>query len=408
MKIDKNLITEISSNFGDAFYMIDLDQFESNFHELKSEFQKYYKNFNLAYSYKTNYIPILCREINRMGGYAEVVSDMEYDLAKKVGVPFDKIIFNGPYKEPAAMTELILNGGIVNIDNESDFAVVADIAKKFTDKEINVGLRCNFDIGDGVVSRFGVDVESERFTKIINTIENGKNVHLKSLQCHFATRKLETWPVRAAKMLDLIESKLSFFPDIIDLGGGLFGKMSDDLKQQFDCYIPTYADYAKETAAVFYEYFKSKNKKPLLLIEPGSALVGDVMSFVAKIISIKKVRNKDIATVLGSIYNINPTLNKKNPPLHIINMSDSSLPYKDIDMAGFTCIESDYLYKGYCGNVAQGDYAVFGNAGSYSIVLKPPFILPNFPVLASGKSCDKYCLIKRKEVFQDIFQTYIF
>jgi len=39
------------------------------------------------------------------------------------------------------------------------------------------------------------------------------------------------------------------------------------------------------------------------------------MKFACKVESIKNIRGKDIATVLGSIYNINPTLNKKNPPV---------------------------------------------------------------------------------------------
>ncbi len=55
--------------------------------------------------------------------------------------------------------------------------------------------------------------------------------------------------------------------------------------------------------------------------------------------------------------------------------------YQSIDFGGYTCIESDYIYKNYNGDLAEGDYVIFGNAGSYSVVLKPPFILPNFAIV---------------------------
>ena len=230
-------------------------------------------------------------------------------------------------------------------------------------------------------------------------------MYLKGIQLHVATRSLKTWRPRVDGVLALIE-KLGIIPDHIDLGGGLYGKMPDSLKSQFTVEIPTYEQYAKEVVPVFAEYFKDKDKKPLLLIEPGTALVGDCMKFVAKVVSIKDVRGKKIATLLGSIYNINPTLNTKNPPIEIINTGGEQSEYKDLDFGGFTCIESDYLYKRYNGKLAVGDSVIFSNVGSYSVVLKPPFILPNFPVieLSNGNVVE----IKRGETFEDLFHTFNF
>ena len=182
--------------------------------------------------------------------------------------------------------------------------------------------------------------------------------------------------------------------------------MDESLKVQFDSAIPDYKEYAEAVAPVFAEYYKDCKDKPLLLIEPGSALVGDCMKFASKVVNIKEVRGKAIATLLGSIYNINPTLNKKNPPIKVYNTGVEQKHYSDLDFGGFTCIESDYLYRNYSGKLAQGDTVVFGNVGSYSVVLKPPFILPNFPVIEiSDKGCE---LIKRAEVFEDLFHTFSF
>ncbi|MBQ7769458.1 MAG: alanine racemase [Oscillospiraceae bacterium] len=390
---------------GDAFYILDGDQFRTNFCELKSEFQKFYPNFNIAYSYKTNYTPRFCKIVDELGGFAEVVSDMEMEIALRIGVAPEKIIWNGPFKKADKVEQLLAMGGTVNIDSAYEIDMLEEIAQKHPDKKLNIGIRCNFDIDDGVISRFGFDIESEDFRRALKLFERHNNLYLIGLQCHFATRRLDTWKPRAEGMLKLID-RLGIVPEHIDLGGGLFGKMADSLKAQFDSEIPTYRQYAEAVAPVFAAHFKDAPRKPLLLIEPGSALVGDCMRFATKVVNIKTVRGKAIATLQGSIYNINPTLNKKNPPIAVYPMGGVQSEYKDLDFGGFTCIESDYLYRHFDGKLAQGDMVVFGNVGSYSVVLKPPFILPNFPIVEIVDGQAK--IVKRAENFDDLFHTFVF
>ena len=406
MNFNYEKINEICKIYGDAYYLLDSEQFRKNFIELKESFSRIYPNFNIAYSYKTNYTPKFCRIVNELGGYAEVVSDMEMEIALRIGVSPEKIIWNGPYKNLKKVEELLLIGGTVNLDSEYELPFIEELAKQYPQKTLNIGIRCNFEINDNVISRFGFDINSKEFKNALMLTKKYPNLYLIGLQCHFATRALKTWKPRVEKMLDLLES-LKITPDHIDLGGGLFGKMDENLKKQFDTEIPSYDDYAKEVAVVFSEQFKNKTKQPLMLIEPGSALVGDCMKFVSRVVNIKNVRGKSIATLLGSIYNINPTLNTKNPPLTILKSKNKSFKYEDLDFGGFTCIESDYLYKHYKGELAVGDIVVFGNVGSYSVVLKPPFILPNFPVLdiCNEKEIE---VIKRQEYFDDIFHTFKF
>ena len=61
--------------------------------------------------------------------------------------------------------------------------------------------------------------------------------------------------------------------------------MADSLKQQFDTIIPNFKDYAEAAASIFAKYFKDfkEEDKPELLLEPGSALVGDAMRFVSRL-----------------------------------------------------------------------------------------------------------------------------
>ena len=402
MIINKNVIKDLRNEYGDAFYLLDSEQFKKNYLELKNAFSEIYSNFNIAYSYKTNYTPKLCKIVNELGGYAEVVSEMEAELAIKCGVKSENIIWNGPIKNPEKLKEYLHMGVNVNIDSIGEAEYIQKLADD-TDKTLNVGIRCNYDVKDGVLSRFGFDIDSEEFKKVLDIVTCTKNIHFVNFQCHFAKRQVEYWPERAKGMIALLD-KIEIIPERIDIGGGIFGKMPDCLKEQFSSEIPGYEEYAKAAATVFAEFFNDKKIKPELIIEPGSALVGDCMKFVGTVKSIKNVRGKYIASVQGSQKNISMT--GVNPPMEVIHMGKTLKDYKNLDIVGFTCIEGDVLYKNYNGRIALDDVIVISNCGSYSLVMKPPFILPNFPVL---NICgEKVEVIKRAETFEDIFHTFNF
>lgn len=403
MKINKQVINELRNEYGDAFYLLDSTQFKCNFLELKECFSNIYSDFNIAYSYKTNYTPKLCKIVDELGGYAEVVSEMEMELALRMGVEPRRIIWNGPIKNPTRIEDFLVSGGTINIDSLEEIPVIKIVAEKHKDVELNIGIRCNYDVEDGVISRFGVDVESEDFQRVLDFINEYDNLKLINLQCHFAKRQVEYWPARAKGMVRLIES-IGVVPERIDLGGGIFGKMENSLKQQFSSKIPEYNEYAEAAATIIADYFEKFQTKPELIIEPGSALVGDCMKFVGTVKTIKNVRGKDIASVLGSQKNI--SMAGVNPPMEVIAMGGKQQEYCHIDIVGFTCIESDMLYKDYNGLLAVGDVIVISNCGSYSLVMKPPFILPNFPVLDIG--CENVEVIKKAETFDDIFHTFVF
>lgn len=397
--MQKELISHLRNKYGETFYLLNTKQFKANFCELKKAFSKYYKNFNIAYSYKTNYIPKLCDAINQLGGYAEVVSEMELELAKRIGVAPRSIIWNGPIKNATALEKALLEGITINIDSLDELKLIKPIVTSNPSIIFQLGIRVNFDIGDGIISRFGFDVDSEDYKQCLKFIEETKNANLVNLQCHFAKRNIEYWPERAKTMLRLI-GQLKKIPSRIDLGGGMFGKMEDTLKSQFSTYIPTYEEYAKAVAQQFSDYFGDDG--PELIVEPGSALVGDCMQLVTTIKTIKNVKGKWFATVLASQKNISMT--SVNPPIEVVHMGETVENYKSINIVGYTCIEGDVIYKNYEGELAKQDVIIISNCGSYSIVMKPPFILPNFAVIDVSENKEE--LIKQPETFEDIFSGY--
>ena len=410
-KMTTQNLLQLAEQYGDSFYLLDSAQFQKNYRELEAAFRAIYPRFHIAYSYKTNYTPKLGRLVDEMGGYAEVVSDMEMEIALRCGVNAEHMIWNGPVKNSARMEEFLLAGGCVNIDNLAEAWAIREIADRHLDRTLNVGIRCNFDVGDGTLSRFGFDVEGEDFEKICKMLADSTGLHFRCLHCHFAKRKVEYWPARAKGMLqiyDKVKEQYGITPDRIDIGGGIYGKMPECLSRELGYTPPGYDSYAKAAAVVFADKFCGADRPdqvPELLIEPGSALVGDCMKFVVRIDNIRRIRGKWIATVTGSQKNI--SMAGINPPMEVIAGGGQRQQYADVDIAGYTCIESDYLYRHYDGWLGIGDFLVLSNCGSYSVVMKPPFILPNVPILDIGKGVEQVELIKRKENFEDLFRTFL-
>jgi len=399
----------LGANYGNGFYILDSDVFLDNYTKLKKTFMSFYPNFNIAYSYKTNYIPKLCRIVNEAGGFAEVVSDMELEVALRSNVEIKNIIWNGPIKNEEVLDNFLLKGGSVNIDNIEEWKHIAKLAKIHPDSIFNVGIRCNFDVGDGVVSRFGIDIESKVFDLVCSEISKLKNIKLVSIQCHFAKRHPNYWKKRTLTMLSVYDKLVSvygLYAERIDLGGALCGPMSDEFAKQLNVDNFGYDSYAESSAKLVAEHFINSEYKPLLLIEPGTAIAADCMRVVFRVMNIKNVRNKTIATVYGSQKNI--SMSGLNPPITIIHGNGNQINYTDLDFAGYTCIENDYLYRGYNGNLGIGDYIILQYCGSYSVVMKPPFIFPNFPIIDIADGIKKVELIKKAETFNDLFCTYEF
>ena len=59
------------------------------------------------YSYKTNPVSFVLSTLHGEGLGAEVISEYEFWLARRIGVPVDRIIYNGPVKSEASVREAI-------------------------------------------------------------------------------------------------------------------------------------------------------------------------------------------------------------------------------------------------------------------------------------------------------------
>ncbi|MEJ2034501.1 MAG: alanine racemase [Deltaproteobacteria bacterium] len=395
--INYDLLDSIANNHGASFYLFYPERFVHNLNEFSEGLSRYYQNSKLAYALKANYMPKLCKILQKNNYLAEVVSGMEYDIAR-LYLPGDSLIFNGPCKSVEDIRRGIEEGAIVNLDSFYELDLLEKMAGDYS--VVPIGLRVNFDIGVGS-SRFGFNLEEGAFSRAVSRLAVLKNVQLVSLHSHFTTRErsLALFVRRVdgmTKAYDSLPEKESV--RYLNLGGGYFGPMSDKAKGRFPAPPPTLDEYAEVIGGGVADRFP--NGELQLILEPGVSMVADAMDYVVQVLDDRTARGTRYLTVDGSINCLFPTGSHYVPDFTVVGQGQRSV--KKCHLSGYTCMEHDILMRDAEISAAPGDFIVFHNRGAYSNVYKPPFIREAPAIIGIDGS-----IYARRQTFHDIVAPYV-
>ncbi|MCR4639492.1 pyridoxal-dependent decarboxylase [Ruminococcus sp.] len=354
------------------FYLIDKQELDSSLAAFKSALNKYWNNYIIGYSYKTNSLPWIIEYFKANGCFAEVVSDNEYELAKSIGIENNKIVYNGIIKSKETFLEAVHNKAIVNIDSNYEIEWLDEL-KGGSGHEI--GIRVNFELEkycpgqtqcgeDG--GRFGFCYENGSLEKAIKRIEE-KGVKVVGLHLHVSskTRSLDIYRA-IANMAVEIAKKYCLELKYVDVGGGFFGGLPNK---------PSYADYIELISTILSETFTPDKTK--LIVEPGMSLIGAPISYVTSVIDIKDTTANRFVVTDGSRTNIDPLMSKKSYFYGIIKNDESNNRhyYNKQIISGFTCMEHDRLFElNDHEELMCGDKIVYDKVGAYTMCLTPLFI----------------------------------
>lgn len=370
------------------YYVIDKNELDRNFSELKKTMEKYWDNYIIGYSYKTNALPWIIKHFDSLECYAEVVSEEEYRLAQVIGVENNKIIYNGPIKTKQSFIEALENGSIVNIDSQREIEWLDAVA---IDKR-NVGIRVNFDIekmcpGQSQCAdeggRFGFCYENKEFHKAVEKIEQ-KKANICGIHLHTSSksRGLDIYKA-VSKMACVVQKEFGFELEYVDIGGGFFGGL--DNKPQFE-------EYVSLISSILRDCFDAN--KTALIIEPGMAVIGAPVSYITSVIDVKDTNYNRFVVTDGSRTNIDPLMTKTSYFLEC-NRKDTHRGniLKQV-ICGYTCMEHDRLAVLHNEKeLAIGDTVIYDKVGAYTMCLTPLFI-KYFPDVYV-KENEKYRLVRK-------------
>ena len=354
-----------SGDLKTPLYIADKSDFKRNITDFIAAFRKCYPNYNIGYSFKTNYCEEFINVVKEVGGYAEVVSPKEYQLARNYGFDDSQIIYNGVTPDLDDKIRCANHGGIVNVDNVGELGSLIGISTA----PLAIGVRLNFDIGNGIVSRFGIDVESKGYQEIIELQRRGL-IKIKCVHCHISYARGLSYFKKRAEMMAKYAKELG--ANIVDIGGNMFGRIDDSLKSQYGEYVPSYEEYAKVIGEVFAREFS--NGEVQLITENGTPIVSTSMSLLATIIGKKVIKGKTMLVVDCKRDDVGFVCHTKNPPCKVLSNDSDYVEHATI--YGCTCIENDIIHRDYSGLANVGDKILISNVGAYGCNVANDFITP--------------------------------
>lgn len=404
-----NFLERLANEFGTPFYIMNNDAYLDNLQSFRMAFISRYDKLIIGYSFKTNYVPALCKIAKEQGCYAEVVSDMEYTLAKKIG--FEKIIFNGPIKNEHILIQAIQDKAIVNLDSWYEVETILKYKAVHPKSTINVGLRLNIDLtGDDGLSRIqcGLRVGRFGFPKnmvgyVIDTLRKA-DINIVSLHGHTSSsdRAVSNYVLIANQMLEVCSRFCLNDIQYFDIGGGFSGAYAKgvDVTNR-----PSYHDYANGILDICLGSEWFIRHKPFIVIEPGVSVVANVFDYIAKIYQTKDINGQRFLTTDGTVFDVKPTLHSSNIPYTFFTRHESSGKIL-ANLVGSTCMEKDVILNNVIvpSDIEYNDYVLLKGVGAYTIVLTPSFINYKSPII--GISQNGTYLVRRRETINDIVSLY--
>ena len=409
-QINHALLAELDKKFGSPFYIMDGEKYRENINGFLDAFRQRYEKVIAGYSFKTNYVPALCQIAKAEGCWAEVVSEMEYELARKIG--FEKVIFNGPIKREHIFRKALEHGAVINLDSEYEVDMVCQYAVEHPEKEVKVGMRININLTDenGNSSiqcglRFGrFGFPTDIIGKNIERLRE-KSIKIISLHGHTSTsdRAVLNYRIISEHMLAVCEKYQLNELEYFDIGGGYFGAAPTGMDLTGRPKYEDYADFVLDET-MNNEWFMKH--KPFIVIEPGSSVVSNVFNYYTKVYQNKKVGKVNFVMVDGSVFDVKPTMHANNLPHEAFRADETEETYI-CDVVGSTCMEKDVMLKEVTlPRLEAGDYIQFRGVGAYTICLTPTFINYLPPILME-KNGD-YVEVRRRQNVEDIIQIYNF
>jgi len=408
LMIDDVPAKELIREYGTPLFVISEKQIKQNYNRSYKAFSSRYPKSLIAYSYKTNYLPAVCDILHREGAGAEVVSGFELFLARKLGVPPSKIIFNGPGKTDQEIEMLIDEGvALVNVDSIDELDRINQIAEG-KGEIADVGIRVKPNIADFFVwPKFGLDIDRWAFEAYKRASELA-NINVVGIHAHIGTQICSTAPYvesirQMTKLMHEVNAKLGIEFEFIDIGGG-FGVPGFTPIYPFEEAIEnpaTIDQFAESISETLLSSISDYDLPELtLVLEPGRILITDPVVLLTMVEGTKIVgKNTKTVMVDGGINLIHfaPSYYHR-----ILPVTDGGGEREVVDICGPLCMQLDVLgVNRELPVLKRGDFLAVLDAGAYSISLSQQFIRPRPPVVMVGEGEGR--LVRRGETFEDIF-----
>jgi len=140
-------LTDLAREFGTPLFVVNRRVLEEAVRSITGVFRPAGLQARVFFSYKTNPVPEVLRAMAGVGVGAEVISELEFRLARRLGLGGERIIVNGGAKSEALLRLSVENGAdMITVQRLADLQTLERIGLDLG-KKVNVGLRINRGFG---------------------------------------------------------------------------------------------------------------------------------------------------------------------------------------------------------------------------------------------------------------------
>jgi diaminopimelate decarboxylase len=404
--IDGLSASEIRAQFGSPLYVVSELALRQRYRDFAAAFRSRYSETAVAYSYKTNYLSGVCAILHQEGAWAEAVSGFEMELAQSLGVPGRQIVYNGPWKPFQYLMAAARMGARINIDSLEEVYDLEEVGRQLG-KPVGVGIRVNMAINDPPWDKFGFNLESGQALDICRKVQGSKHLSLVGFHLHAGTFLCQADVYNRAihGLLDLarqVESKLGAEIEYLDLGGGYASRTT--LHGQLlpgELTVPSFDEYAEAICVPLKAAARGLKRRPLLILEPGRAIVDEAVSLLVSVVSVKSMVGGKKGVVVDGGINLIPSAYYFRHEISVHRESEG--PTETVDLYGPLCMQIDVIRRDVMlPPVQRGGILIIKHAGAYTVSNSMQFIYPR-PASVLVSQGKVYCL-RRAETTQDLIR----
>ncbi len=411
-------IADLAGDCGTPMHVVSHSRLLNDYQRFDSSFKSLYPNISIGYSYKTNPLPGVIKALHEAGALAEVISHFELWLAIELGVPPERIIFNGPGKTRDAIVLAVRHGiGMINVDGLSEIDEIAAAARSARYKQ-HVGVRVIASVGWS--SQFGMSIASGHAMEAFRRMKRHEHLLPTGLHFHLGTgiRDVSIYLQAVREMLDFaraVHSELGIEITQLDLGGG-FGVPTVRPFTEWDTRLVLNGhpagpvdvaaaarpeDYAREIVTLLRQYYPaSAALSPTVVFEPGRAITSSAQCLVLRVLAVKEDASGARNVILDGGKNIAMPLGYEAHELLAVNGAADSRTTL-YNFYGPLCHPGDLHFQSKTFRTLEaGDLVAIMDAGAYFIPNQMNFSHPRPPVVMVRKGRPK--LLRRRESFDDL------
>lgn len=397
--LSQQQLREIATAFGTPVYVYHAERITEQFGQLKEAFKNVDARFFYASKALTN-INVL-QHIKSIGCNVDCSSINEAHLALHAGFEPKQVLYTSNNISFSEIETAVQLGIHINIDSLSN---LEKFGKKFGHSyPVGIRLRPNIMAGGNLKistghskSKFGIPVED--IDKVLELVKN-TGLHIRTLHIHTGSeiKDVEVF----AKGIQVLLGLVKHFPEleVIDLGGGFKvpyapGEEGTD--------IPLVGKRVTEELKAFE---KENNRQLEVWFEPGKFMVSEAGYFITQVTVLKQSGDIRFAGIdSGLNHLIRPMFYGSYHQIeNISNANGQKLPYT---VVGNICETDTFADDRMIGEIREGDYLVFYNAGAYGFEMASNYNSRFKPAEVLVKNNIPQ-LIRRRDTLEDLLKNQI-